>query len=218
MNVAEMPARLERPHLVLHERDERREDERHSAEDGGWDLVGEGLPAAGGRDDQHAPRPLDDAPRWLRAARGGSSRGRSSSGGPRPGRTAWESLRIPHRPGERNGCVRIDGRNKKSGPPGGDRAGRCQAPSGAPSRTRSHACPCGGMRRTPCARAVFVPRPRQRGRQNYLLLGMSHGSPRLARTPRRPSTGCATHRGPEGGMSGAPQGFVRARKVAPATS
>ena len=48
-------ARLERAHLVFHERDERREHERRALEHGGRHLVGERLAAARGRHDEHPP-------------------------------------------------------------------------------------------------------------------------------------------------------------------
>ena len=55
-------ARLESPDLVLHERDERRDDERGSAEQGRGELIDEALAAAGRSDEQEAPdgeQPLD---------------------------------------------------------------------------------------------------------------------------------------------------------------
>jgi hypothetical protein len=50
------PARLERADLVLHQRDERREDERRPAEDRRGELVSERLSAARRRDDEGPPR------------------------------------------------------------------------------------------------------------------------------------------------------------------
>ncbi len=54
------PARFERPDLVLHERDERGENERGPFEQGRGNLVGQRLAAAGGRDDEHAPAAAQD--------------------------------------------------------------------------------------------------------------------------------------------------------------
>jgi hypothetical protein len=49
-------ARLQGPHLVLHERDQRRDHERHAVEDGRRQLVRERFAAARRRDDEHATR------------------------------------------------------------------------------------------------------------------------------------------------------------------
>jgi hypothetical protein len=53
------PARLERTHLVVHQRDERRDDHRRALEHDGRQLVTQGLAAARRRDDEHAARPVE---------------------------------------------------------------------------------------------------------------------------------------------------------------
>jgi len=50
-------AGVQRADLVLHERDERRDDQRRPRQERSGELVGEALAAAGGRDEQHTPRP-----------------------------------------------------------------------------------------------------------------------------------------------------------------
>ncbi len=49
------PARVERGDLVVHQRDQRRDDERGAGQQAGGELVDEALAAAGGRDQQQPP-------------------------------------------------------------------------------------------------------------------------------------------------------------------
>ncbi len=52
-------ASLQRIHLVLHQGDERTDDDGHAFHDHGWKLIAEGLSSAGGHDDQRVPTTED---------------------------------------------------------------------------------------------------------------------------------------------------------------
>jgi len=59
------PAHRERPHLIFHERDEGREDERGAGERDRGELVTERFAAAGGRDEEHAAALIEERERGL---------------------------------------------------------------------------------------------------------------------------------------------------------